>query len=86
MRFGFELKIAFGTIRAVIVFQGTLDIDGMGVVPFDEVAVIAIHRPHEIGKRGANAGSQTAAESRSPARKVNGEIGQSAPMAESFPR
>src|ERR1700722_2349998 len=84
MRSGFELKIAFGSVRAVIVFQGTFDIDRMGIVSFDEIAVIAIHRSHEIGKRCANAGRKAGAESRSLADKLDGEIGQSSPMAGVF--
>jgi len=43
VRLSFKLEIAFGTIRAVVVLQGTLDIDGMRVVSFNEVTVIAVH-------------------------------------------
>ena len=51
VRLGFKLQIAFSRIGAEVVSEGPLDIDRMGVVTFDQVAVIAIHRPHEIGKR-----------------------------------
>ena len=52
MCFRFELQIAFAGVLAIIVFEGTLDIDRMSVVPFDQVTVVAVHRPHEVGKRG----------------------------------
>ena len=46
MCFRFELQIAFCGIVAEIILQGSLDIDGMRVVAFDQVAVIAVHRAH----------------------------------------
>lgn len=80
----FELKVAFMSIRAIIVFQGTFDIDGMSIVTFDEIAVIAVHRSHEISERRANARSETAAETRSFASKVNRQIGQRASVGRAF--
>ena len=46
-----ELQIALPGILAVITVERTLDIDRMCIVPFDQVAEIAIHRPHQIGQR-----------------------------------
>ena len=55
MRFGFQLEVAFFVVGAVIALEGALDIDGVCIVPFDQVAVVAIHRAHEIGERGQKA-------------------------------
>ena len=55
MRPGFKLQIALFGIVAVVVLEGALDIDRVGVVPLDQVAVVAVHRPHEIGERGHHA-------------------------------
>jgi hypothetical protein len=51
MRLGFKLEVSLFRIGAVVVPHRAFDVDGMGVMPLDEVAVVAIHRPHEIGKR-----------------------------------
>ena len=51
MRFRLKLEVAFGGVLAVVVFQGALDVDRVGVVSFNKVAVVAVHRPHEIGER-----------------------------------
>lgn len=48
MGFGLELQIALVRFLAVVVFEGALDIDGVGVMSFDEIAVIAIHRTDKI--------------------------------------
>ena len=50
MRCGLQLQISFFGIGAVVPFQRALDIDRMGVVSFNEVAVVAIHGAHEIGQ------------------------------------
>jgi len=50
MSLRFKLKVAFPPIAAVVALHGALDIDGMGVVPLDEVAVVTVHRPHEISQ------------------------------------
>ena len=62
MGFGLELEIALLRIVAVIVLERALDIDRVSVVAFDQVAVVAVHRPHEIGERGQHALRQAAAE------------------------
>ena len=52
VRFGFELEVALFGVVAVIALEGALDIDRVRVVPFDQIAVVAIHRAHEVGERG----------------------------------
>ena len=52
MRFGFQLQVAFVGVLAVVALEGPFDVDRVGVVAFDQVAVVAVHRPHEIGERG----------------------------------
>ena len=52
MRFRFELEVAFFRVLAVVVLERALDIDRVSVMPLDQVAVVAVHRPHEIGERG----------------------------------
>ena len=54
----------FSGIGAVVVFQRALDIDRVGIVPLDQVAVVAVHRPHEIGQRREHAVRQAAPEPR----------------------
>jgi hypothetical protein len=51
VRLGFKLQIALVGILAVIVSQGTLYVDRMRVVTFDEIAVIAVHCPDEVRER-----------------------------------
>ena len=84
MRFGLKLQIALLGVGAVVVLERTLDIDGMGVVPFDEVAVVAIHRPHEISQRGQHAGRQAAAEPGRLDGELDGKVGQRPAMPRGF--
>ena len=65
VRFRFELQIAFIGIFAIVVVQRALDINGVRVMSFDQIAVVAVHRPHEIGKRGRKALRQAAPKPRS---------------------
>lgn len=48
MRHRLPLKIALPAVCTVVVAQRPLDIDRMGVVPFDQVAAVAAHRPDEL--------------------------------------
>ena len=48
MGFGFQLKVALLRILAVVVLHRPFDVDGVRVVTFDEVAVVAVHRAHEV--------------------------------------
>lgn len=45
---GVELQIALLGVCAVILFEGTLNIDRMRIMPFDEIAVIAIRHTQEL--------------------------------------
>ena len=74
VRLGLELEVALARIGAVVVFQGAFDLDRVRVVPLDQIAVVTIHRTHEIGQRGDHAGRQAAAESGGLGGKLDGEI------------
>ncbi len=63
VRFRFELEVALPRVLAVVILERALDIDRMSVMPFDQVAVVAVHRPHQIGERGQQAFGQGAAKS-----------------------
>ena len=74
MRLGFQLEVALFGVLAVVALEGAFDIDRVGVVAFDEVAVVAVHRPHEIGERSQQALRQGAPESRALLRQLQREI------------
>ena len=76
MRLGFALKVPLLRISTVVVAHRALDVDGVGVVPFDEVAVVAVHRAHEIGKRLGDGRGQAAAEGGGLLRELKHEIVQ----------
>ena len=44
-------QVALGRICAEIIVQGALNIDGVRGVPFNEIAIIAIHGAHETRQR-----------------------------------
>jgi hypothetical protein len=71
-----KLEIALPRVFAVIAPERPLDIDRVGVVTFDQVAVLAIHRPHEIGQRVAETDRQGAAEAGASRRQIDGKVGQ----------
>ncbi len=64
MRSCFALQIALACVFAGVVAEGSFHVDGMRVVPFDQVRVIAIHRTHQIGKRLNQRRGKTPAEAR----------------------
>ncbi len=84
VRLGFELEIALFGVLAVVVLERALDIDRVRVVPFDQVAVVAVHRPHEIGERGQQACGQGAAEAGALLRQLQRQIGQGRAVARAF--
>ena len=51
MSLGFELQLTLVAVLTVISCKRPLDVDRMGGAPFDQIAVIAIHRSDEIGQR-----------------------------------
>ncbi|MFD0389274.1 hypothetical protein ACFQ4K_18165 [Tistrella bauzanensis] len=50
MDFGFKLKVPLLRVGAIVALQSPFDVDRMGIVAFDEIAVIAVHRPDESGQ------------------------------------
>ena len=68
MGLSFELQVSLMRVGAKVVPECPFDIDRMGLVPLDQVAVVAVHRPHEIGERGHDAVRQALAESGSTLR------------------
>jgi len=50
MRFRFELQIALARVLAVVVLQRALDVDRVGVVPLNQIGVVAVHRANQIGQ------------------------------------
>src|ERR1700732_491222 len=80
VRLGFELQVAPARVLAIIIPERAFDIDGMGVVPFDQVAVVTVHRPYETRERNQQPLRQTAAKSRRFLRKPDGEVGQRAAL------
>jgi hypothetical protein len=81
VRLGLELEVAPARIGAVVVFQGALDVDRVGVVPLDQIAVITVRRTHEIRQRGHHADRQAAAESGGLGGKLDSEIDDLAALA-----
>lgn len=63
-------------IGAVIVLQRPFDIDGVRIVTFNDIAAIAVHRPHEIGQRSKYSGGQAAAEAGRAGGELNSQIGE----------
>jgi hypothetical protein len=74
MRPGFQLEIALFGVLTVVAFEGALDVDRVGVVALDQIAVVAVHRLHEIGERGQQAAGQGAPESGALLRQLQREI------------
>ena len=74
MGLGLELQITLLGVCAVILFEGTLNIDGMRIMPFDEIAVIAIHCPNQLGQRRHDAIRQAAAEAARRLRQLKGQV------------
>jgi len=81
MRPGFALQIALFGVRAVLVSQGPFDLYRMGVVAFDEVAVVAVHCSNQIGQGLENPDREASAESGRLCRQLHGQIGKALPMS-----
>ena len=62
MRGRLELQVSLRRVGAEIVLQRALNIDGMGIMTLDQVAVIAVHRPDEVGEPRPHGGRQAAPE------------------------
>ena len=50
--FGFKLEMAPSRLIAVVVAQSPFDVNRMGIMSLNEVGVVAIHGPDEIGQGG----------------------------------
>jgi hypothetical protein len=44
--YGLLLEVALLRVATLFAEEGPLDVDGMGVVAFDQIGVVAIHLPH----------------------------------------
>ena len=63
MGFRFKLEVPLSRVRAEIIPQCAFNIGGVGVMPFNEVAVVSIHGTHQIGQGRKHAMGQAALES-----------------------
>jgi hypothetical protein len=81
VRPGLKLKDSLPGIRAVITLERALDIHRMRVVTLDEIAVIAIHDPHQIGERPYDALGEAPPESGETPGKIDHEIVETRAMA-----
>jgi len=61
VRSGLELQVPLDRVGAVVVVDRSLDVDGVGIVALDQVAVVAIHRPYEVGEGGQHPRGEAAA-------------------------
>ena len=59
-----------------VILEGTLDLDRMGVMSLDQVAVIAVHRSNHVGERSDHAGGQTTIKTGRPLGEFKSKIGQ----------
>ena len=81
VRPGLKLKDSLSGIRAVIALERALDIHRMRVVTLDEIAVIAIHDPHQIGERPYDALGEAPPKSGGTPGKIDNEIVETRAMA-----
>ena len=81
VRFRFELEVALFRVGAVIVLQCALDVDGVGVVAFDEIAVVAVHRSHQICQGRQYTRREAPAKSCGMCRQFDGQIVELPAMA-----
>ena len=84
MRPGLELQVALAGILAVVLLKGALDVHRVGIVTLDEVGVVTVHRPHQVGEGREQAGRQAAPETSRLLGQFDGEIGQPAPVTGAF--
>jgi hypothetical protein len=64
MGFRFKLQVPLPRIRTEIILKRTFDVRGMGVMPLNEIAVVAVHGAHQIGQGSNYAMWQAALEGR----------------------
>ena len=76
----FELEPPLRSIRRVVGAQRAVDVDRMGVVALDEVAVVAVHRPHEGSDLRSHVGMKLSRQPMRPGRQIDGQVFKTAPM------
>ena len=59
MRRGFELQVSPLCIASEFTLERACNVAMARVLALDEIAVVGIHDPHEIGERGAGRWMQT---------------------------
>lgn len=84
MGLGLELKIPLFSVGAVIVVEGALDIDRVGVMALDQVAVVAVHRPDERRQGVEDRGGEAAFEVGGPFGQLKGEFCRDVASGEPF--
>jgi hypothetical protein len=58
----FQLKVSFFRLRGIVVGKRALNVARKGVVPFNEIGIVAVHRPDQIAYSGLNEGMDLARE------------------------
>src|SRR6516165_3340915 len=76
----FELQVPLLRVPAIVVPERALDINWVGVVPFNQIAIVAIHGTHEIGQSRQDAVGEAASESGRLRCQRNGQISQRSPV------
>jgi hypothetical protein len=80
-----HLQVALAGVLAVVVLERPLDVHRVRVVPFNEVGVVAVHRSHEVCKRGQKGRGQAATEASGFLGEVERKVGESARCREPSP-
>ena len=80
MGLGLELQVPLLGVTAIVVPERPLDIDRVGVVPLNQIAVVAIHRADKIRQGGQHTLRQAAPEPSGLRSQLNGYIGQGPPV------
>jgi len=57
-----HLQRALGRITRVVLGQGSLDVDRVGVMPFDQIGIVAVHDPRHLGDAAMRQRVQAAAQ------------------------
>ena len=76
----FELQVSLVRLGVVVLLEGSLDVDRVGVVSLDQVAVVAVHGTDERRKRRQDTLWQAAAQTRSLHGQFDCEVGQGRAM------
>jgi len=74
MCLGLQLQIALLRVGAVVLLESALDVDRVCVMSFNEIAVVAVHGPDEIGQRRHHAVRQASPKPRGCRRQLDREV------------